>query len=201
MWASTSGRAGVSTPYPQPSVVHAGLLGRALAISLVLLVLVVALMLATLAQNVEGPGASFAWGAAGVVGLADVPLFRWAFVPKTPRLTVRLFGDRIELHRKGHAEDVVSRRDIELIVLDEGSFEGVSSLALYGAGGEQIGRWETGWFVKPPQLVMRLLKRHGFPYAIRRSLYGSKLLYRRAADPSRYPATSSQVVTRVSAGS
>ena len=189
----------MATSYPQPSVVHPGFLGRALAISFVLLVLVFALMLATLAHNVEGPGGWFAWGAAGVVCLSDVPLLQWAFLPRTPRLTVRLFGDRIELHRKGHAEDVVSRRDIELIVLDEGRFEGVSSLTVYGAGGEQIGRWETGWFVKPPQLVMRLLKRHGFPYAIRRVLYGSTLFYRRAADPGRYPATNSQVVTRVSA--
>ena len=193
-----------SASYPAPSALRSGIPARLAGLMLALLIAVAALFSSTLASLVHGLGRWVLWAFTGLFGFWAVKLFLWAFFPKTPRLTVWLFGDRMEFHRRGRLEDVVSRRDIELVVLNEGGVEGIHSLEVYGADEALLGVWNTGWISKPAPLVMRLLKRHGFPYALRRvdvpgaALYGDTLFYRRAADPSRHPAPGSSVMTQIS---
>ena len=109
-------------------------------------------------------------------------VFRWMF-PSEGRLRVDIGDDSIQFRMPGSRTDVVRRADIELIVISEGRKAGVGSFRVYGPNEALHGIWVTNWVVKPPQLVMRVLKRHGYPYALMSSLYGTKLFYERPGRP------------------
>lgn len=94
--------------------------------------------------------------------------------PADGRLELVVCEDTVELHGPGSRSQVFGRAEIELIELNEGGFNGVGSFSLYGPGQALLGVWETNWVIKPPQMVMRVLKRHEYPYALTSGLYGNR---------------------------
>ena len=74
---------------------------------------------------------------------------------------------------------MLTRAEIGLITINEGGFNGVVSLSVFGPDESLLGSWETKWIVKPPQQVKRVLERHGYPVALTSAMYGSRRFYSR----------------------
>jgi len=103
--------------------------------------------------------------------------------PAEGRLRIDVGNDTIELSLPGRGSEVFRKADVELVELNEGGFNGVGSFSLFGPDNTLLGIWETNWVLKPPQLVMRVLKRHGYPYALTSAMYGRRRFYQRAGRP------------------
>ena len=103
--------------------------------------------------------------------------------PDEGRLELEVCDDTITLNRPGSRSEAFRRSDLESVELNEGGFNGVGSFSLYGPGQTLLGVWETNWVIKPPQLVMRALKRHGYPYALSSALHGNRRFYQRPGKP------------------
>jgi len=112
-----------------------------------------------------------------VVMAAWVRLVRREAFPAAGRLRLEASDDALVFQMPGQPAEVVPRADIELIILDESPF-GVGSLSVFGPDENLLGTWTPNWVLRPPQLLMRVLKRHGYPYALRRWKYGNRLFYR-----------------------
>ncbi len=173
----------------RPIVVRSGMLGRVVAVLLLLLLSTAVLLVITLGHEVDGVGQWLLWVFASVLSLTTI-LLSVAFLAGGVRLTIRVSGDRLELCRRGHDDDIVGRQDVGLVVLHEGRLEGVAAVEILAADESRLGCWETNWIVKPPPLVMRALKRQGYPYAVGRILYGDRLFRRRPRiPPGSHPAS------------
>jgi len=104
--------------------------------------------------------------------------FRRMFAPEG-RLRINVADDAIEFQLQGHRSEVFTRAEIGLITINEGGFNGVVSLSVFGPDESLLGSWETKWIVKPPQQVKRVLERHGYPVALTSAMYGSRRFYSR----------------------
>ncbi len=107
-----------------------------------------------------------------------------ATFPADGRLRIDVTDDAIELLMPHDRSDTVCREDIELVVIQESVF-GVDSIWMYEHDEKLLGVWPTNWVLKPPQLLMRVLKRHGYPYALSRLRYGKRRFYRSLGRPPR----------------
>ncbi|HEV2059345.1 MAG TPA: hypothetical protein VGR11_08300 [Solirubrobacteraceae bacterium] len=107
-----------------------------------------------------------------------------ATFPAEGRLRIDVTDDAIQLLMPHDRSDTIRRADVELIVIQESVF-GVDFIWVYGHDEELLGIWTTNWVLKPPQLLMRVLKRHGYPYALSRWRYGNRRFYRSPGRPPR----------------
>ena len=169
--------------HPQRSVIRSGPLGTALAILWVVVVTLMALALFALA-GVSDVHLLVRSGSL-VFALVLVLYLRWEIkmtFPGEGRLRVEVDDDTIEFKMPNTPAEVFRRADINLIVIEEDAL-GTGAFEAYGPGETVLGYWNTNWSVKPPQSAMRVLKRHGYPYALRTPMYGKRLFYRRAGRP------------------
>ena len=178
-------------------MVRSGIFGRVVAVLLLLLLTTAVLFMLALGHEADGVGRWLSWLLASVLLLTTI-LLAVGFLAAGVRLTLRISGDRLELCRRGQDDDdVVGRQDIGLVVLHEGWWEGVAAVEILAADESRLGWWDTDWIVKPAPLVMRALKRHGYPYAVGRALYGDRLFWRRGADPTRIPLDQHPVASHI----
>ncbi|MDQ3723038.1 MAG: hypothetical protein M3376_08230 [Actinomycetota bacterium] len=146
------------------------------------LLVIAALVLAVVVPGVH-PLLRVGAAVAALLAAAWVRYEHRAAFPSEGRLRIDVTDDAIELRMPDQPGQMLSRADIELIVIQESWF-GVDSVWVYGPDKSLLGIWNTNWVVRPPQLLMRVLKRHGYPYALSRFEYGDRLFYRSPGRPA-----------------
>ena len=118
--------------------------------------------------SLRDPGPATALLPLGAIAVAvAVEAVRLARAPAIGRLSLVVCPDSLSFVRHGDVADTVDRQEVGVVVVRQaGRAGGVTSVAVWGPQRDLLGRWETGWTMKPWFRVVGALRRHGYPWVI-----------------------------------